>query len=147
MNYLDASALVKRYVKEDGSERVTAMVLREGPVATATIAYAEVFAAFARRHREGGISPRRYATLQRNFAREWPAHIRVALRDDVLVRARDLVRRHPLRAYDAVHLATALDLQVALGEPVTFVAADGRLLDAAARERLGVMNPEVAPSS
>ena len=40
-------------------------------------------------------------------------------------RARNLVRRHPLRAYDAVHLATALDLQAAAGEPVTFVAADG----------------------
>ena len=142
MNYLDTSALVKRFVEEKGSERVAAIVLRGGPVATAKIAYAEVFAAFARRHREGAISQGRYARVRRNFAREWGAYVRIDLHHDVLTRARDLIRRHPLRAYDAVHLATALDLQAALGESVVFVAADGSLLQAAEHERLDIVDPE-----
>lgn len=142
MNYLDTSALVKRFVTEKGSDRVARMVLTGGPVATSKIAYAEVFAAFARRHRERALSRRAYAAALRNFRREWDAYIRVDLGDDVLRRVRNLVRRHPLRAYDAVHLATALDLQAAVGEPMIFVAADGPLLDAATREHLRIVDPE-----
>lgn len=143
MNYLDTSALVKRFVAEAGSERVAGLMVRGGLVATATIAYAEVFAALARRHREGALSRAAYATVQRRFAREWDAYVRVDLVEAVLRRARDLVHRHPLRAYDAVHLGTALDLQEALGEPVTLIAADSRLLDAASSEHLAVINPEM----
>lgn len=142
MTYLDTSALVKRFVEERGSPRVAALILEEGLIATATIAYAEAFAAFARRYRERALSRRGYAAALRSFRREWDAYIRVGLRDDVLRRVRPLVRRHPLRAYDAVHLATALDLQAAVGDPVTFVAADGPLLEAATRERLRVLDPE-----
>ena len=142
MTYFDTSALVKRLVNEKGSERVTRMVLAEGPIATSKIASAEAYAALARRHRERALSRRGYAAALRNFRRDWEAYIRVDLRDDVLRRARSLVRRHPLRAYDAVHLATALDLQAAVGDPVTFVAADGALLKAATREGLAVVNPE-----
>lgn len=115
MTYLDTSALVKRFVAEKGSERVTRMILVEGPVATAKIAHVEVYAAFARRYRERALSRRGYASALRNFRRDWEAYIRVDLRDDVLRRARSLARRHPLRADDAIHLATALDLQAAGG--------------------------------
>jgi hypothetical protein len=47
-----------------------------------------------------------------------------------------------MRAFDAIHLASALGLQAAANEPVTFVAADQRLLRAAAGERLATVNPE-----
>ena len=143
MTYLDTSALVKRFVREKGSERVTRMILVDGPVATSKIAYAEVYAALARRSRERALTRRGYATALRNFRRDWKAYIRVDLHDDVLRRARSLVRRHPLRAYDAVHLATAPDLKAAVGAPVTLVAADGSLLEAAVREHLNVVDPEV----
>ena len=142
MNYLDTSALVKRFVAETGSERVARLILHDGPVATATIAYAEVFAALARRYREGALSAAAHSGVRRRFEREWQAYVRVALGDGVLHRARDLVRRYPLRGYDAVHLATALDLRETLGEPVTLVAADRGLLAAAQGERLAVINPE-----
>jgi len=41
-------------------------------------------------------------------------------------------------------LASALSLRNALGEPVTFVAADGRLLKAAGSEKLDALNIETA---
>jgi len=58
--------------------------------------------------------------------------------------ARDLIQRHPLRGFDAVHLASALSLKNALGEEVTFSAADGRLLRAAGAENLATLNVETA---
>jgi hypothetical protein len=63
---------------------------------------------------------------------------------EILGSARGLIQRHGLRAFDAIHLASALELQAAANEPVTFVVADQRLLRAAAGERLATVNPETA---
>ena len=144
MTYLDTSALVKRFVTEVGSPFVRALVTRHGPVATATIAYAEVHAGLARKRREGHLSERDYVSTCRLFEADWRAYVRVELHDEVLRSARDLLRRHPLRGFDAIHLASALSLRSTLAEPITFAAADARLLDAAHATHLRALNVEHA---
>ena len=142
MTYLDTSALLKRFVAEPGTVVVNTLVSRQGPVATAKIAYAETHAAFARRHRVGNLSGPQYALTCRRFENEWETWVRVDLDDDVLALARDMVRRHPLRGFDAIHLASALALRTSVGEDLSFAAADGRLLNAARAERLRALNVE-----
>jgi predicted nucleic acid-binding protein len=142
MNYLDTSALIKRFVAEKGSPRVERLVSHGGHVATAKIAYAEVYAGLARKHREGHLPGSQYALACRQFESDWQAYVRLDLQDEILVLARDLIRRHPLRGFDAIHLASALSLKAALGEDVTFAAADERLLRAARAERLRPLNVE-----
>ena len=146
MNCLDTSALIKRFVAERGSPLIQTIVTRRGPVATAKIAYAEVYTGLARKRREGRLSPRRYGRVCRQFELDWSAYVRVDLRDEILGLARDLLQQHPLRGFDAIHLASALSLKSALGEEVTFSAADERLLRAAEAERLRLLNVEKAPS-
>jgi predicted nucleic acid-binding protein len=145
--YLDTSALIKRFVNEKGSPLVQSLVTEKGPVATAKIAYAEIFAGFARKLREGHLSKTLHALACRQFERDWQSYLRVELQDDILFLARDLVQRHPLRGFDAVHLASALSLKNALGEEITFAAADGRLLRAVGAENLEPLNVETAPVS
>jgi len=140
--YLDTSALIKRFVKEKGSLLVQSLLQQPEAVATAKIAYAEVFAGLARKLREGNLPKNLHALACRQFEREWPAYLRVELQDNILLLARDLIQRHPLRGFDAVHLASALSLKNALGEEVTFAAADGRLLRAAGAENLATLNVE-----
>ena len=70
------------------------------------------------------------------------ALIKVELGPEISSSARGLIQRHGLRAFDAIHLASALELQGAVNERVTFVAADQRLLRAAAEERLATVNLE-----
>jgi hypothetical protein len=53
--------------------------------------------------------------------------------------ARTLLLRHPLRAGDAVQLASCLYLQRQLAQPVPFVAFDNRLAQAARAEGLTVI--------
>ena len=142
MNYLDTSALVKHFVAEKGSQRVREIVGAGEPVATSKIGYAEVHAALARRRREGDLSTRQYARVCKNFEEYWQIYVRVDLRDEVLLLARDLIKRRPLRGLDAIHLASALTLGRELGEEMRFVAADARLLGAAKAEKLRVLNPE-----
>lgn len=142
MNYFDTSALIKRYVAEKGSSLISSLLAREGVAATAKIAYAEVHAGLARKRREDHLSRERYAQVCRRFESDWPGYIQVELRDEILVLARDLVQRHPLRGFDAIHLASALSLQTGLGEAMTFVVADDRLLLAAQAEQLRPLNAE-----
>lgn len=144
MIYLDTSALIKRFVNEKGSPLVQSLVTEKGPVATAKVAYAEIFAGFGRKLREGHLSKTLHALACRQFERDWQSYLRVELQDDILFLARDLIQRHPLRGFDAVHLASALGLKTALSEEITFAAADGRLLRAAGAEKLQPLNVETA---
>lgn len=144
MNYLDTSALIKRFVAEKGSPLVQTLVKRKGPIATAKIAYAEVYAGLTRKLREGHLSDTQYALACRQFEADWQAYIRVELHDSTLFLARDLIQRHPLRGFDAVHLASAIGLKNALGEDITFAAADERLLRAAEAEDLKILHVEIA---
>jgi predicted nucleic acid-binding protein len=62
--------------------------------------------------------------------------------------AEALISRHPLRALDAIQLASALELRSALpaaAPSLIFLSADERLVRIARRERLQVENPESFP--
>jgi predicted nucleic acid-binding protein len=144
MNYLDTSALIKRFVAERGSSAVRNLVEREGPIAVATVAYVELHAALARKRREGALSQRLHALICRQFERDWHSYLRVDLTDEILSRARDLVQGHPLRGLDAIHLASALMLKDALDGQIAFVGADQRQLQAAASEGLETVNVETS---
>ena len=142
MNYLDTSALVKRFVTEKGSDLVSSMVGSGEPIGTAKIAYPEIFSGLARKRRASELSESDYALACQRFETDWSSYLRVDLLDEILTLARRLIERYPLRAFDAIHLASAMTLVRAVDETVTFVAADARLLHAAAGEGLPTLNPE-----
>jgi predicted nucleic acid-binding protein len=142
---LDTSALVKRFVDEPGSAAVDRYILVRDPVATASIAYAELYSALTRKRREGDLSEEKYALACRQLEEEWQSYSSVELREDILHSARDLIQRHAIRAADGIHLASALQFQAGVGQAVTFVAVDNRLLRAAAAEHLQTVNVEKTP--
>jgi hypothetical protein len=69
--------------------------------------------------------------------------------DPIVELAVELTGRHPLRAYDAVQLATALELnQILRGHrlpPLTFISADKALCDAARAAGLRAEDPNDHP--
>jgi uncharacterized protein len=143
--YFDTSALVKRFVQEKGSPVVQSLFQLGNTVATEKIAYAEIFAGLTRKLRERSLSQGQYSATCRRFESDWQAYVRVELQDDILLLARDLIQRHPLKGFDAVHLASALRLKVFLGEEIRFAAADRNLLRAAEIEKLEAINVETTP--
>ena len=136
MIYFDTSALIKLFILEKGSEDAQRLSHDHFPPATATIAYAEIYSGINRRKREGHLPGHQYTRLSRRFEEHWTTYIHVELTEEVLVSAKGLLERYPLRAFDAIHLASALSLQKGIREPVQFAAADSRLLNAASAERL-----------
>lgn len=138
--FLDTSALVKRYINEPGSAEVRALFRRARTIAVARIASAELAAAVARQCREGLVSVSTRDAILDRIDRDLTHLTVVELRAPVLTRIPALVRRWPLRAYDAVQLASALVLHAA-GSAVSFWSADERLLEAAGGEGLRISQP------
>lgn len=153
--YLDSSALIKHYIQESGSRSLTAKIQEASRPETAifmsVVGYAEVLAVFARQLRENLLSKAEFDRVENQFSDDWMFHLgRIELSVGVLGFIPDLVRKHPLRGFDAIHLASALWLRDALrlgkslaaGNPVTFATSDKQLARAAAAEGLDTFDPE-----
>lgn len=132
--YLDTSALVKLYVEEAGSADVRRFLDQAPRIMTSRMTYVEARAAFARRCREGALSRGYYAQIIRDLEHEWQAYVLLEVTEPIIRTAGDLAERHALRAYDALHLATALSVR--REAQLEFVGADERLIAAAAKEGL-----------
>ena len=149
--FFDSSALVKRYLSEQGTiwVRETVEPLAGHTIWIAELTEVEAAAALAARQRApSGIT--RYvrdatvALLALHCTNEYQL---IPCGRPILDTAIELTQRHRLRGYDAVQLATALAAGVALqkaGLPSpTFVAADADLLAAARVEGLATIDPNL----
>jgi predicted nucleic acid-binding protein len=134
--YVDTSALVKLYVREPDSRGTLERVGSASVVATSRVAYPEARAALARRRREGGISRAAHARSVSALDKDFPRFVVVELTEKVGVAAGDLADRRSLRGFDAIHLASALELEALTGELEAFLCFDNRLRDAARAEGL-----------
>lgn len=134
--YLDTSALVKLCVAEPGSALVAALWDGADLVVTSRLADAEVRAVLAGGRRAGRLDREAAAQALAAWERLWPALHVLELQDVVTASAAALVGRHPLRAADALHLASALQLR----SPDLVVAAwDDHFVAAARAEGLLVV--------
>lgn len=134
--YLDASALVKRYVAERGSRETADLCARADVVATSLVSRAEVAAALAKAVRVRIIEPDKGRKAQRAFASQWPDFAKVPVTDALVARAEGLAWNSTLRGYDAVQLASALTWQESVGAEITLATFDRQLWDAG--EQVGI---------
>jgi predicted nucleic acid-binding protein len=146
--FLDSSALAKRYVAETGTAW-TLDLADPGAnflLIVAHIGLVEVAAALASKHRGGVMSTDQYEHALDDLVEDaGDQYTLVHVTQTLVDLAIDLTRRHKLRGYDAVQLASALTANSALmadGFPtLVFVSADDDLLVAATAEGLATENP------
>lgn len=146
--FADSSALGRRYLVEVGSAWVLSWMgsAAGNVVIVSDLAPIELFSAFARRQREGTLAAANALALQSNVLRHMDKeYVPVALDSPVLTEARRLVSQYTLRTLDAIQLSCALRATALLGEHLTFVSADHRLLTAAAAEGFATDNPLLHP--
>ena len=137
--YFDTSALVKRYVRERGSAQVGSL-LRRHDLLSSAITPVEVLSAVWRRKRNGEVSEENFsATLSRvqSDRIRWEL---VEVGATVLGRAEEIVQGTvPMRALDAIHVASLMTFQSAAGIRVPFITGDSRQRDAAEQMQLDVV--------
>ncbi len=134
--YLDATALVKRYIGERGSQETVDLTADSYVTATSIVSRAEVAAAFAKAVRAGLINDDVARNAQRRFAGDWPDLARVSVTEAVVERAERLAWEYGLRSYDAVQLASALTWQESVGEEIVLATFDQQLWEAGKRAGL-----------
>lgn len=146
--YVDASAFAKHYLIEPGSKWISGLLRRstQDRFLSAELIGVEVVCAISRAEREKRIGLALRNVLAARALKETHSILQLTETSrQVLGLASQLALRHALRAYDAIHLATALrilseTLLQGLPAPV-FVSADANLLAAARAEGLTAENP------
>ena len=150
--FFDSSALVKRYVQEVGTGWVRRLTRRN----TSTVIYivritaVEVTSAVARRRKGRTLTSAKASSILHRFRQHLAGRYTVIELTPVLVTdAMRLANTHALRAYDAVQLAAALEInrkeQDAGFSPVALISADQTLNTAAAAEGIPVDDPRSHP--
>src|SRR5262245_1727037 len=130
--YFDTSALIKRYVTEPGRREVL-QLLRKNECVVSAVLPVEVRSALRRRVAEGTLDATRVARILKRFTTDRAFWTFVEVSREVLAAAETLSAAHPLRALDAIHVASAQLFTDRMGSPVfTFVSADARQTTAAA---------------
>jgi predicted nucleic acid-binding protein len=128
--YIDTSALIKLAVPEPESEAMVELVTgTEFQLVSSEIAEVEAVRTFVKR------APDRLDDCHRILA----SMIILPLSPSIRLRA-EYVKPTHLRSLDAIHLATALEIEPELG---AFVSYDNRLLEAARTVGLTALSPGV----
>jgi predicted nucleic acid-binding protein len=151
--YVDTSALVKRYLNEIGSQWIRQLFIgltSARQIFIVTVTGVEMSSAFSRKFRLGDISQSVYRQAMGQFEGDFRyRYSRIRVTHAVIRRAMDVAKQHPLRGYDAVQLAAALELKDRLqsisSANLTFLSADDALCQIAAREGLLTDNPNHHP--
>ena len=154
MNYffLDASALVKRYHQESGSNVVNHLLdelLAFSPerVVISPLGLAETVSVLNRRKNEGRIPEQLFQLIVARLLLEARAVAVQSVDDELILESIPFIMKHNINSADALYLHQALSLQHLLGSmehELVLVASDRRFLRAAEAEELAVINPETA---
>ncbi len=141
--FTDTSALLKRYVKEHGSDWLRGELIR-CEVVISHLTPIELTAALGRRYQLGNISKFIFYQARHGFMQHYEAGIYrvVGWQEPLFDEAMRLTFRQGLRAYDAVQLAAVLlaSKSVERGR-FTFLTADAALEKVAQAEGLATDNP------
>ncbi len=129
--YFDTSALAKRYVREPGTETVLKKCSEATEIVISVICVPELVSALNRLRRQRNITAEQYSSLKKDAIADFRQAMFVEISPLVLQEAIFCLESAPLRAMDAIHIATARRT-----ECDSFVSADRRQCDSA--EQLGL---------
>ena len=143
MLYLDASALVKRYLREPGSDEVNHLFQRGEKLFTSVLSYAEVYAAVSRKFHNKEISRTVFERSRKGFLEDYMFALHTLELDvGTLAAVPSLTERHPIRGADAVQLSSVLWLRDMMQLVPSFIDDENRLEFVTADERLAVFSRE-----
>jgi hypothetical protein len=130
--YFDTSALIKRYVEEPGRREVL-QLLRKNECIVSAVLPIEVRSALRRRVSEGALDEERMPAILKRFTADRAFWTVIDVSGEVLAAAETLSAAHPLRALDAIHVASAQLFAARMASSAfVFVSADIRHTTAAA---------------
>ena len=132
--FADSSALAKRYIADEKSDRFDEFLQRTEGLAVSVLCLPEIISALCRRRRERLLSDSQYKAAKRALEADLADAAVIAMTDEVLLGGIDLLESHSLRASDAIQISSALVWGADM-----FASADTRQCSAAKAAGLDVM--------
>jgi predicted nucleic acid-binding protein len=139
--YFDSSVLLKRYIRENRSDRALALTHRH-LIISAAIAPLEMRSALRRVAADGGLSTKAFQAAIKRIQTERERWDLVAISTEILHSSESLTIDLNIRSLDAIHLACALACQSRLKRRLPFVTADLRQGDGAQKLGLEIISIE-----
>lgn len=127
IGYLDTSAFVPLLIDEPASPACRRFWDDADVVVSSRLLYVETAAALAQARRMGRLTEGERRKARRRLDQMWAEMDAIELDERVGARAADLAHRLSLRGYDAVHCASAEQLD---GDDVVAASGDQQLLTA-----------------
>jgi len=121
--YFDSSVLLKRYVREKGTDRALVLMHRH-LIISAALAPLEMRSALRRLAFEGALSAKAFHVSLKRIQTEREKWDLVAISTEILNSAERLTVDLNVRSLDAIHLACAFACQSRLNRTLPFVTAD-----------------------
>ncbi len=152
--YFDASALVKRYTQELGSDKVNSLFTNvpHDRLMCLILGAIEVIWVLVRQRNDNRLTNDDFRQAGINLDYEvidnQSGFRTVPAPNSLVWRSIDLIEIHSLNSVDAIVLRSALDTAATCrdaADELVLVASDQRLLRAASSEELLVFNPEIHP--
>lgn len=133
--FLDTSAFAKRYVVEEGTDKVMALCQQADSLVVSVICLPELMSTLSRLVREKKLAKADYRKLKDEAMADLADVDICQITSDILASVVSLLESYPLRAMDALHVACALAVA-----PEVFVSADHRQLSAARKAGLKIVD-------
>lgn len=143
-HYLDASAWVKRYYQESGTDWIQNLFAQNETLVCASLGLVEVMATLSRKRKAREIASGQFIQKAKELEEDWERFIQIQMTTETMNSAKQLARDLALRGADAIHLASALTLKkrfVENNDRLVVVASDHELEQAAQSRGLEVIDP------
>jgi predicted nucleic acid-binding protein len=129
--FFDSSAFAKRYIEESGSSAVDDLCAIATELAICVICIPEIISALNRRLRERLLKHQEYMAAKQFLSADVRDVVVINLVPEVISKCTLLLEYNPIRAMDALHLASAIEWGAEL-----FVSSDRKQLAAAKKAGL-----------
>ena len=136
--FFDTSALIKKYIIEDGSKKVDELMNKAESIIVSVITEIEVYSTFKRLLIEKAINEIDYKTLLNEFDIDYPYFTHIIFDNLITSNAKLLIDKYQLKTLDSIQLGTALLLK---DEIDYFIVCDSKLVKAGKKEGLKIINP------
>jgi uncharacterized protein len=132
--FADSSALVKRYLADEHSDNLDEVLQGATNLAVAVLCPPEIISALCRRRRERFITKAQYEAAKTALESDLADTTVIQIIDAVVLQTLRLLEAHPLRASEAIQVASAL-----VWGADKFISADARQCAAAKASGLSVI--------
>ncbi|MFH0974891.1 MAG: type II toxin-antitoxin system VapC family toxin [Spirochaetota bacterium] len=136
--FFDTSALIKKYIIENGSDKVDKLLNEAENVYISAITEIETFSTFKRLLIEKAIDKEEYEILKNEFETDFQYYSIINFDKSISSNAKSLIEKYQLKSLDSIQLGTALYLK---DEIDFFVVCDEKLIKSGKQEGLKVIDP------